>query len=267
MLKVRLLQLFDFHKDTDKNFKEEHREAVSMNLQQTKTEQRIIDVGPAGYFVPSAMEMGVTHPESGRGLLYGVSSPEDTVIEEAARQLYTRKNPTIFPGPLYLWAWDKEWMTKGQSLLRLAAEIPGVMIIPMPDYRPKYPKVDPQEAINPNHPNLTIWGNKIEVALFIGIHCHYANLALRMVRMGTNCLTIAFCHDIHEDAMLSVQDLDVPKFSHIISIFRKVRKELGIKLPADGKTISLTGTQIHANQGEKSLSPLACLAEAGEGLA
>lgn len=234
-----------------------------MNPQQTKTGQRIIDVGPAGYLVPSAMDMGVLHPDSGKGLLYGVSAPEDTVIEEAARQMYTRKNPTIFPGPLYLWAWDKEWMTKGQCLLRLAAEIPGVMIIPMPDYRPKYPQVDPQEAINPNHPNLTIWGNKIEVALFIGIHCHYANLALRMIRMGTNCLTIAFCHDIHEDAMLSAQDLDVPKFSHIISIFRKVRKELGIKLPADGKTISLTGTQSHANQGEKTLSSLACLTEAG----
>jgi hypothetical protein len=211
------------------------------------------------------MEMGVTHPDSGKGLLYGVPASEDTVIEEAARQMYIRKNPTIFPGPLYLWAWDKEWMTKGQSLLRLAAEIPGAMIIPMPDYRPKYPKVDPQEAINPNHPNLTIWGNKIEVALFIGIHCHYANLALRMVRMGTNCLTIAFCHDIHEDAMLSVQDLDVPKFSHIISIFKRIRKELCIKLPAHGKTISLTGTQSHANQGEKTLSSLTCLTEAGVG--
>lgn len=226
-------------------------------------EQRIIDVGPAGYFVPSAAELGVAHPASGQGLLYGKPAPEDRVIEEAARQLLTRNNPTIFPGPLYLWAWDKEWMAKGHALLRLASEIPGIMIIPMPDYRPKYPKVDPEEAINPNHPNLTIWANKIEVALFIGIHCHYANLALRMVRMGTNCLTIAFCHDIHEDAMLSVQDLDVPKFSHILSIFRRVRNELGIKLPADGKTIRLTGTQSHANCGATSLSPLSCLSEAG----
>jgi hypothetical protein len=218
--------------------------------------ERVIDIGPAGFHPPSAMELGVTHPDSGFGLLYGQHAQEDEVIAEAARQLYTRKNPTIFPGPLYCWAWHPEWIAKGQALLRLASEIPNVMIIPMPDYRPKYPKIDPEEGINPNHPNLTIWGNKIEVALFIGIHCHYANLALRMVRAGTNCLTVAFCHDIHEDAMLSVQDLDVAKMDHIIDIFRSVRKGLGIEMPKDGKTVRLTGTQIRANHGIERVQPI-----------
>lgn len=217
---------------------------------------RIIDVGPAGFQPPSAMELGVTIPNSGSGLLYGYAATEDDVIAEAARQLFTRKNPTIFPGPLYLWAWHPEWIAKGQALLRLAAEIPGVMIIPMPDYRPKYPKIDPEEGINPNHPNLTIWANKIEVALFIGIHCHYANLALRMVRAGTNCLTIAFCHDIHEDAMLSVQDLDVRTMERIIGIFRKVREEMRIAMPKDGKTVRLTGTQVRANKEMEWVNPL-----------
>lgn len=216
---------------------------------------RIIDVGPAGFHPPSAMELGVTHPDSGSGLYYGHHAPADVVIAEAARQLYSRKNPTIFPGPLYLWAWDPGWIAKGQALLRLAAEIPNVMIIPMPDYRPKYPKIDPEEGINPNHPNLTIWGNKIEVALFIGIHCHYANLALRMVRAGTNCLTVAFCHDIHEDAMLSVQDLDVKQLDHIIKIFKTVRTEMGIQMPKDGKTVRLTGTQMRANRGIEYVNP------------
>lgn len=217
--------------------------------------ERIIDVGPAGFHPPSAMELGVTHPDSGSGLYYGHHAPADVVIAEAARQLYSRKNPTIFPGPLYLWAWDPGWIAKGQALLRLAAEIPKVMIIPMPDYRPKYPKIDPEEGINPNHPNLTIWGNKIEAALFIGIHCHYANLALRMVRAGTNCLTVAFCHDIHEDAMLSVQDLDVNQLDHIIKIFKTVRKEMGIQMPKDGKTVRLTGTQMRANRGIEYVNP------------
>ncbi len=217
---------------------------------------RVIDVGPAGFHPPSAIQLGVPIPDSGSGLLYGREAPQDDVIAEAAKQLYTRKNPTIFPGPLYLWAWDPEWIAKGQALLKLAAEIPDVMIIPMPDYRPKYPKIDPEEGINPNHPNLTIWHNKIEVALFIGIHCHYANLALRMVRAGTSCLTIAFCHDIHEDAMLSVQDLDVKQMDHIIEVFRAVRKDLGIRLPDDGKTIRMTGTQIRANHGVERVNPL-----------
>lgn len=224
---------------------------------------RVIDIGPAGFQVPSAMELGVTIPDSGAGLLYGREAPEDEVIAEAARQLFTRKNPTIFPGPLYLWAWNPEWIAKGQALLKLAAEIPGITIIPMPDYRPKYPKIDPEEVMNPNHPNLTIWANKIEVALFIGIHCHYANLALRMIRMGTNCLTIAFCHDIHEDAMVSLQDLDVKKMDHVIDVFREIRRQLGIKLPKDGKTIRLTTPQIRANQGEEWVSPSALLQGAG----
>ena len=200
------------------------------------------------------MELGVTHPDSGFGLLYGHQASADEVIAESARQLYTRKNPTIFPGPLYLWAWHPEWIARGQALLRLAAEIPNVMIIPMPDYRPKYPKIDPEEGINPNHPNLTIWHNKIEIALFIGIHCQYANLALRMVRAGTNCLTIAFCHDIHEDAMLSLQDLEGTYMNHVIEIFRAVRKDLGIEMPKDGKTIRLTDTQIRANRGVEYVS-------------
>lgn len=84
--------------------------------------ERIIDVGPAGFHPPSAMELGVTHPDSGCGLLYGRHAPQDDVIAESARQLYSRKNPTIFPGPLYVWAWHPEWIAKGQALLRLAAE-------------------------------------------------------------------------------------------------------------------------------------------------
>ena len=226
-----------------------------MSPKESTNPERVIDIGPAGFHPPSAMELGVTHPDLGFGLLYGRHAREDQVIAEAARQLYTRKNPTIFPGPLNCWAWHTEWIAKGQALLRLVAEIPNVMIIPMPDYRAKYPKIDPEEGINPNHPNLTIWGNKIEVALFIGIHCHYANLALRMVRAGTNCLTVAFCHDIHEDAMLSVQELDVEKMNHIIEIFKSVRKQLGIDLPKDGKTVRLTGPQIRANHGIERVNP------------
>ena len=108
-----------------------------MSLIAPNRSKRLVDVGPAGFHPPSAMQLDVEIPDSGYGLLYGLKAPEDDVIAEAARQLYTRPNPTIFPGPLYLWAWQTEWTAKGQALLRLAGEIPGVMIIPMPDYRPK----------------------------------------------------------------------------------------------------------------------------------
>lgn len=227
-----------------------------MSELETMGKEPIIVPGPAGYAPPSAMEMGVEIPDPGDGLLYGNIVPEDKVIEEMARQLFTRKNPTIFPGPLVIWAWDKGWMEKGQSVLRLAAEIPNVMIITMADYRPQYPTINPEETINPNHPNLTIWHNKIEVCLFIGVHCHYANLTLRMIRYGTNCLTCVICHDAHEEAMLSVRDFDVKKMDHIVDVFRRVRRELRIPMPKDGKTVRLTPTQVRLNGGITHENPL-----------
>ena len=77
---------------------------------------------------------------------------EDKVIEEMARKMLTSPNATLFPGPLVLWAWNDHAVEKAKALLEIAAQIPDVMIIPMPDYRPKYPKIDPEEVINPNHP-------------------------------------------------------------------------------------------------------------------
>jgi hypothetical protein len=70
-----------------------------------------------------------------------------------------------------------------------------------------------------------------------------ANLALRMVRAGTNCLTVLLCHDVHEEPMLSVQDFDAEKANHLI------------EMPKDGKTVRRTGTQIRANHGVERVDP------------
>ena len=100
--------------------------------------------------------------------MYGNLEPDDEkVMEEMARKMFTSPNATIFPGPLVLWAWNEHAVEKAKAVLEIAAQIPDVLIIPMPDYRPKYPRVDPEEVINPNHPNLTIWGNKIEACISV----------------------------------------------------------------------------------------------------
>src|SRR5205823_228463 len=169
---------------------------------------RIIVPGPAGFMPPSAAQLGVSLPKDSIGIAYGHHVPEDVVIDE------------------------------------IAAQMPNVLIIPMPDYRPKYPKVDPEEVINPNHPNLTIWGNKIEACIFVGVHCHYANLTLKMIRAGTNCCTAALCAEQgHEDAMLSVHDMDAAKLRKVAQIFKRVREQMGMKLPPDGKNVRYTGLQ------------------------
>jgi hypothetical protein len=173
-------------------------------------------------------------------------------MEELARVMLTGKNATIFPGPLVLWNWNDHAAGKARAVLEIAAQIPDVLIIPMPDYRPKYPKVEPEEAINPNHPNLTIWGNKIEACIFVGVHCHYANLSLKMIRAGTNCCTTALCAEQgHEDAMFTIRDSDAAKLERVAQVFKRVREEMGIKLPEDGKNVRFTPYQsrmVHENR-------------------
>ncbi|HXF93908.1 MAG TPA: hypothetical protein VNK46_14240 [Nitrospiraceae bacterium] len=56
--------------------------------------------------------------------------------------------------------------------------------------------------------------------------------------------------------MVSLQDLDVREMDHVIDIFRKVRKELRIAMPKDGKTVRFTGTQVRANHSVESVNPL-----------
>jgi hypothetical protein len=110
--------------------------------------------------------------------------------------------------------------------MELRNEVPGMNIITMPDYRPIYPKIDPEWVINPCHPNLTIQHNKIETCILIGVHCHFANITLKMIRANTNCYTMAFCqYDGHEDALISLRDIDGEKIQKVTAAVRRLRKE------------------------------------------
>ncbi len=189
-----------------------------------------LTVGPAGYMPKSASSMGVEIAPEGKALLYGNIVDEEVAMRDAAKELLTKENPTIFPGPQILWDWKADVAEKANALLELASEIPNCKIIPMPDYRPKYPKIDVKAEINPNHPNLTILDNKIKACIFIGVHCHYANLSLRMIRAGTDCYTIALCAYMgHEEAMASIRDLHADTIRKFKDVLIKVRNELGIQ--------------------------------------
>ncbi|MEJ2230084.1 MAG: carbon monoxide dehydrogenase beta subunit family protein [Nitrospirales bacterium] len=220
-------------------------------------EEAIVAPGPQGFHPPSAAELGVLTPDKGYGLKFGHVVGEELAMEAMARAMLTRKNATIFPGPLVLWNWNDHAAEKARAVLELAAQLPDVLVIPMPDYRPKYPKVEPEEVINPNHPNLTIWGNKIEACIFIGVHCHYANLTLKMIRAGTNCWTSAICAEQgHEDAMFTVRDSDATKIRRVAAVFKRVREEMGIKLPENGKNVRFTGLQSRVHDGKTHTNPL-----------
>ncbi|HBR09879.1 carbon monoxide dehydrogenase [Candidatus Bipolaricaulota bacterium] len=185
-------------------------------------------VGPEGYLSPAAASMGIVLPEPGEGLIEGVIVPEREAMDEIAEKLLTAKNPTFFPGPLVLWAWNDQAIAKAQAVKALAEAV-GAKIIPMPDYRPKYPMINPEIEINPNHPNLTIWHNDIDVCVFVGVHCHYANLALKIVRGGTDCYTIALCGEFgHEDAMVSLRDVHVAEIYKLTEIVEEAKIEVGV---------------------------------------
>ncbi len=172
--------------------------------------------GPEGYLAPAAAMMGIELPDSGQGLVEGQLVREEEAIGCIAKKLLGARNPVIFPGPLLLWDWSAAVGPKAAAVKKLACAC-GAKVIPMPDYRPKYPKIDPATEINPNHPNLTIWHNDIDVCIFVGVHCHYANVALKIIRGGTSCYTIALCAEAgHEDAMISLRDVDAAKIHQLI---------------------------------------------------
>ena len=188
--------------------------------------------GPEAFLPPSASSMGVILPDPGEAHIEGRIVDEEEAYEYAARKLLGAKVPTIFPGPLVLWKWNEKAAHKAVAIRELAEALPA-RLIPMADYRPKYPKIDAEVEINPNHPNLTIWHNKIDVCIFVGVHCHQANLALKIIRGGTNCYTIALCAQAgHEDACLSFRDITPDKIRILTAAVKKLKKE-GVESQAD----------------------------------
>ena len=172
-------------------------------------------VGPEGYLPPAAASMGITLPDKGQALVEGEIVSEQEAMSKIAEKILQAKNPFFFPGPLLLWDW-KEGVAEKAKAVKALADLAGTRIIPMPDYRPKYPMINPAIEINPNHPNLTIWHNKIDLCVFIGVHCHYANVALKIIRGGTDCYTIALCGEAgHEDAMISLRDVGLEQLERL----------------------------------------------------
>ncbi len=187
--------------------------------------------GPEHFLPPAAASMGIRLPDPGQGHIHGKIVGEEEAMEAAARQLLSAKVPTIFPGPLVLWAWNEKAAHKATAVRHLYETLKAsvtstqqAMLIPMPDYRPKYPKINPEVEINPNHPNLTIWHNKIDACMFVGVHCHQANLSLKIIRGGTDCYTIAMCAQAgHEDAMLSFRDATAEKIMRLADWVKKLK--------------------------------------------
>ncbi len=193
--------------------------------------------GPEAFLPPAAACMGVELPDPGQALIEGTIVEEEAAMERAAMKFLEAKVPIIYPGPLVLWHWNEKAAQKAKAI-KVLADVLSARILPMPDYRPKYPKINPEVEINPNHPNLTIWHNKNDVCMFVGVHCHMANLSLKIIRGGTDCYTIAMCAQAgHEDAMLSFRDANADKILRLAEWASKLKRKgfPGVALSSDGR--------------------------------
>ena len=71
--------------------------------------------GPEHFLPPAAASMGNRLPDPGQGHIHGTIVSEEQAMEAAAKQFLGAKVPTIFPGPLVLWAWNEKAAKKAKS--------------------------------------------------------------------------------------------------------------------------------------------------------
>ena len=194
---------------------------------QTNDNDYKVKPGPEGFVISSAAMNGVVLPKKGESLVEGNILTEEDGMKKIAQKLLSAKNPVFVPGPLIIWNWKDGVEEKAKAFLELAKTV-GAKIIPMPDYRAKYPNIEPEVEINPIHPNLTIMHHNIDVCVFAGIHSHYANVALKLIRGGTSCYTISLSSEVgNEDAMISIRDVDIAKIKQLTTITNTLKCKQG----------------------------------------
>jgi len=86
--------------------------------------------------------------------------------------------------------------------------------------------VDPRRIpFNPYHGDLVIAHEKYDVAVFYGVECLYADVALKIISLGTKCYTIALCGKLgHVDASITLRDTGIERIKKLTEIIRNVRK-------------------------------------------
>ncbi|HIC44301.1 MAG TPA: carbon monoxide dehydrogenase, partial [Sulfurimonas sp.] len=79
--------------------------------------------GPAYYSpYPAALYEGVITPPEGKALLLEEVVDEEIAMREIAKQMLTKENATIFPGPQVLYGYNEEAKKKA-TLIKEMAEI------------------------------------------------------------------------------------------------------------------------------------------------
>ncbi len=175
------------------------------------------------------------HPADSKALVEGSLISEAEALLRIAAKLLSAKKPVIFaPGRIILWTWEEGVTDKAEVLRELAAAIKAE-ILPVMDIRPDYPAMRTAVEINPYHADLVIGHNRYDVAVFVGIDCPYADVALKIICDGTVCYTIALCGKIgHVDATITLRDTGLEKLRRLTAIINKMNQNYGEEVRGDG---------------------------------
>ena len=165
------------------------------------------------------------HPEKEMALVEGVMLPVEEALKKIVEKVSQAKKPVmVVPARMVLWHWE-EAPPERAKIIRDLAESMGAEIRPIYDIRPAYPMTRTACEINPYHGDLVIAHENYDVAVFYGVECLYADVALKIIDQGTECYTIALCGKIgHVDASITLRDTGMDRLKKITSMFREKKQ-------------------------------------------
>jgi len=168
----------------------------------------------------------VALPEQEMALVEGEMIPSDEALAVIAEKVIQAKKPAlVVPARIMLWSFEEGAPEKAKVLRELALAM-GAELRPIFDLRPQYPMARTAVEINPYHGDLVIAHEKYDVAVFYGVECLYADVALKIIDQGTKCYTIALCGKLgHVDASITLRDNTIDGLKKLTEIIKKKRAE------------------------------------------
>ncbi|HAJ99444.1 MAG TPA: carbon monoxide dehydrogenase [Bacteroidales bacterium] len=164
------------------------------------------------------------HPEANKAIVDEQDVDDEIALQEIALKALNAKKPVIVSSArIMMWSFDEGTWEKARVIRKLADAI-GAEILPIFDTRPEFPTVKSAVEINPFHGDLVIEHNKYDVAIFCGIDCPYADVALKIIRAGSGIYTIALCGNMgHIDASITLRDATIDKLNKLIAIIGEIK--------------------------------------------
>ncbi len=162
----------------------------------------------------------MAHPEKEMALVDGEMVPVEEALEKIIEKVNQAKKPVmVVPGRMVLWHWEDAPPGRAEAIRELAAAM-GTEIRPIYDIRPAYPMARTACEINPYHGDLVIAHEKYDVAVFYGVDCPYADVALKIIDQGTECYRIALCGKLgHVDANITLRDTGIERLKKLTEMF------------------------------------------------